>query len=503
MRASLLSVLLFCAAGPRQPLDEAVSSIPGFEASHATGPCSDGEYLRRLSLDLLGYPPNGPEVAAFLADVAPDKRPRKLDEFLATPRFADVWSRRTAEVFFGNYHEPAFDLPEGLQVETRRRLLKDFTRWLRDQIQADRSWPDILSAMLGARGSSAVVPELGYKLSFYRGERQELEFASGASRHLLGISLQCARCHDHPFDRWRIEDFWGFAAFNTRQRAARTVDKGAEQVVVTYADEGEFDPDPRIVGPGKGCGPVFFGQRVPGDGDRMRALSALILSDPRKAWARVLANRTWAWLIGRGVVEPVDELDVKHRPVSEPLMDALVAAVEEGRGSLKALVRTICSTETYQRSSESARACDARHFCRGAVLPLTGEQLLNSIQVALRGAPGLDLQEAQDLTADLTMRPQVGCEVQPLPCGTLHALMLRNSEKLWDWIRSSEVLAGLRKSAPSDDEVVDRMFLAALSRKPTATERSRYAVFLRDRGNLGVEDAYWTLMNTAEFLTRH
>src|SRR5512140_976389 len=112
MRASLLAVLLFCAGGPRQGLDDAVSAIPGSDPAHISGPCSDGEYLRRLSLDLLGYPPSATDAAAFMADPASDKRARKLDEVLASPRCADFWSRRYAEVFFGNYHEPAFDLPE-------------------------------------------------------------------------------------------------------------------------------------------------------------------------------------------------------------------------------------------------------------------------------------------------------------------------------------------------------------------------------------------------------
>jgi hypothetical protein len=249
--------------------------------------------------------------------------------------------------------------------------------------------------------------------------------------------------------------------------------------------------------------PRFLSGETFGEGDRTRVLSQLLLEDAQKRWAKVFANRTWGWLVGRGVVEPLDEFTLKHKPISDRLMGALLEAVTEGKGSLKALVRAICSTKTYQRSSTSAMKCDKRHFCRGAVLPLTGEQMLNSIQVALRGAPGLNLDEAQELTAALTMRPQVGCEVQPLPCGTLHALMFRNSETLWSWIRASEVLSGIRKTSLSDSEVVERLFLAALSRKPTETERARFGAFLRDRGNLGVEDACWTLMNTAEFLTRH
>jgi len=508
MRASLLAVLLFCRTGSGKPLDDAVRALPGFDPSHVSGPCGDGEYLRRLSLDLLGYPPSGVDAAAFIADPAPDKRSRRLDEFLATPRFAQYWARRYAGVFFGNYHEPRFDTTPGLALETRRRLLTNFIAWFGDQIREERPWTATLTAMIAARGDSEGSPEIAYKVSFLTGDRQEFGFAEGIARHLMGVNLHCARCHDHPTDRWQVEDVYGLGAFNTRQQVSIRVEKGKEQVVLEYRDEGEFCWDSRVysgpVLPGaRAYAPRFLQKDASRGDDRVGILAELLVRDEQKRWARVLANRTWAWLIGRGVVEPVDEFDAKHLPVSPALMDALTGAVEEGKGSLKSLVRTICSTETYQRSSESAGKCDRRHFCRGTVLPLTGEQMLNSIQVALGGAPGLDLEEAQELTAALTMRPQVGCEVQPLPFGTLHALMFRNSEKLRDWVRGSPVLAELRKTSATDEEAVDRMFLSALSRKATATEGTRFTTFLHDRGRLGFEDAYWTLMNTAEFLTRH
>jgi len=225
--------------------------------------------------------------------------------------------------------------------------------------------------------------------------------------------------------------------------------------------------------------------------------------DPEEHLQQALSNRVWSWLIGRGVFDPVDDLSHRNRPVSKSLMETLIRVTDEGKGSLKALVRSICSTEAYQRTSASAGKCDRRHFCRAEILPLTGEQLINSVQVALRGVPGLDLEEAQELTAALTMRPQVGCEVRPLPCGTLHALMFRNSERLWGWIRESSILRDLRKGAPSDGELVDRLFLAMLSRTPSPTELVRFSAFLHDRGNNGLCDACWTLLNTAEFMTRH
>ncbi len=463
-------------------------------------------------LDLLGYPPTLAEATAFLDDPSKVKRAAKINELLASPRFAEYWSRRFAEAFFGNYHDPSFDVG-GLRIETRRRILESFIAWFRDQIQADRPWSVILTAMITARGNSSEVPELGYKLSFLGPERQEMAFGTGVSRQLLGITLHCARCHDHPYDKWQVEDFLGLAAFNVRMRAGRVVVKGEEQVQVTYAEDGELTVGPKLLDAGihprpgffasGSYSPLYLGQRVPLDVDRIRALADFLSRDEKGEVARALSNRIWTWLIGRGVVEPVDGLSLKNRPVSWPLLNTLAATLQEGGGSLKSLVRAICMTDVYQRSSATALRCDKRHYCRAEILPLTGEQLINSVQVALRGAPGLNLEEAMELTAALSMRPQVGCEVEPLPCGTLHALMFRNSERLWAWIRESPLLKSIGKEAASDADAVDRLFLAVLSRRPAPSERARFAAFLRDRGANGLQDACWTLFNTAEFLTRH
>jgi hypothetical protein len=514
--ASLVLLLLFPRGAPAAPqstpqekqIDEAVTSIQGFDPAHASLPSGDAEFLRRIMLDLMGYPPNAEQVSAFLYDPAADKRLKKADELLATQRFADFWARRFAEVFFGNYHEPAFNLPEGLQVDTRRRILRSFIDWLKEAIHRDRSWNDVVSDMITARGSTETVPELGYKLSFYCDDRQEFAFASGIGRHLLGKTVHCARCHDHISDHIRTEDVEGLAAFNTRQRAKRQVASGAEQVEVSYAESGELEIPGRGINTGvdgmrPGVLPSLFGERSPGQGDRAKALADLLPATQNRQLARALSNRVWAWLLGQGVVEPVDDMTPKNKPVSGELLEVLIRTCRVGNASLKTLLRSICASETYQRSSEASGNCEKRHFCRGKVLPLTGEQLLNSVQVALRGTPGLDIQEAQQLTAALTTRPQVGCEVQPLPCGTLHALMFRNSEQLWSWIKTSPVLADIRKQATTDSEAVDLMFLAALSRKPGASERARFRDFIHDRGDNGIADACWTLLNTTEFLTRH
>jgi len=193
MKASLsvLLLLLLTGAGDTPSLDLAVASIPNRNPSHVA-PCGDdAEFLRRLSLDLIGYPPNGEQAAAFLGDPSADKRAKKIDELLAMPRFADFWARRYAEVFFGNYHEPAFDVAPGLKIETRRRLLTNFIAWLRDQIREDRPWPEIVTEMITARGNTATVPQLAYKLSFTAssGRSRPLPIASPV---IFWASTSCA-----------------------------------------------------------------------------------------------------------------------------------------------------------------------------------------------------------------------------------------------------------------------------------------------------------------------
>jgi hypothetical protein len=506
MRLVLSVVLLGLLAGP-PTLDEAVAalSVP----SHLAPRCDDAEFLRRTYFDLLGYPPNAAQTEAFLSDPAPGKRERTIDELLGTPRFSDYWARRFAEVFFGNYHEPTFDVPPGLTIETRRRLLTNFIAWFREQIRDDRPWADVMTDVITARGSTESSPQVAYKLSLYTpSERQEYNFASQVTRHFLAIDLHCARCHDHPYENWGLGNFLEFAAFNVRQRTERRVVKGVEQLTVTYAEEGELDreegkPMPEVyIGFPRLFSPGYFGAPARDD-DRAAALARFMRNDPKHPVAKALANRVWFWLMGRGVYEPVDSLNRKNKPASEDLLNALISLAEDGQVSVKSLVRVICRTEAYQRSSQAANRCDKRHFCRAEILPLTGEQLINAVQVALRGAPGLNLDEAQELTAALSMRPRVGCEVVPLPCGTLHALMFRNSERLWSWIHDSPVLTEIRKGAPTDDAVVERLFLAVVSRPPSPSERSRFAGFIHDRGTAGIWDACWTLLNTAEFLTRH
>jgi hypothetical protein len=494
-------------------IDSGVRGITNYAAATQAPTAGDGEFLRRLMLDLLGYPPTAAQVRAFIADPSEVKRAAKIDELLATDDFADYWARLFAEVYFGNYHDVTMNVGPALSKSASARIVEDFLRWFKLKLQKDASYAEIVSAMLDARGSDEGDPALAYKLSFYNGEGHDLEFANGAARHLLGIRLVCARCHDHPFDVWTVEDYYGLADFIYLQRAR--ADGGtataADKVKLTY-DEGEGHisiPDNKIkndvvkqskIGPAK----TQFLQIVesPKGADRMKFLAGTLTGKKNPQFAKALVNRVWNWLLGRGLVHPVDDFTSKNAPLSRGVLNALAREFSDNKYSIKHLAKVICSSDTYQRGSGGDSAYSKVDFSRGLVRQLNGEQLVNSLKVATGGKPGRDVSLTLQLVASLYPAGAIWSETTPLPGNARQALLLRNNAEIMGWI-GGPVLSAIKAGPGSVEEKVDEIFLAALSRNPDESERRRYASFLNAHPGQGYEDAYWTLLNSSEFVTRH
>lgn len=494
-------------------IDAAVKGINGYNVALQSPPVDDGQFLRRVMMDLVGFPPTGGQVKAFTLDPTPDKRPAKVDELLASDDFADYWSRLFAEVYFGNYHEVAISTSPALSKPASARILGDFLGWFRLKLQKDTPYSEIVSQMLDARGSDEGDPALAYKLSFYTGEGYAIEFANGAARHLLGIRLVCARCHDAVFDRWTVEDYYGLADFiwGQKARAEGGTAQAADHVKLSYSDEGDIViPDNKIkndvvkqgkIGPSR---PVFLGiAEAPKGSDRMKVLAQLLTGKQNPQFARALANRVWSWLMGRGIIHPVDDFRERgNPPISRGLLEAVAREFASNRYSIKHLVRTLCATEAYQRSSYSPSPVTKPDFSRGAIKQLNGEQLVNALKVATGGRPAKDPAAVLQLVGSLFPAGAVWCETTPLPGNARQALLLRNNPEILGWL-SGSVLSAIKSAPGSLEEKVDEMFLAALSRRPEESERTRYATFLKGHPGQGFEDAYWSLINLAEFVTRH
>ncbi|HUR38068.1 MAG TPA: DUF1549 domain-containing protein [Planctomycetota bacterium] len=496
-------------------IDSAVKGISGYNMKDQAAVADDGEFLRRVMLDLVGYPPNLDQVKAFMAETAPNKRVAKIDELLATDDFADLWARMFAEVFFGNYHDVTMDTMPKLAKASSARIVGDFLKWFKLKLNKDTPWTEIVSQMLDARGTDEGDPAMAYKLSFYTGEGQAIEFANGVARHLLGIRLVCARCHDHPFDKWRVEDYYGLADFVYRQKA-RGYGNGGEKdsvdhVELKYADEGDImmpnlsgskDAEVKLAHGGPAAPNFLFGGAAGKNDDRMKVLAMFMTNKANTQLPRALVNRCWAWLMGRGVVHPVDDFNLKNKAMATALLEAMVRDTIENKYSVKRIIRAICNTEAYQRGCSSDTAALKTNFSRATVKQLNGEQLLNSIKVATQGKPERATTQTMEMVGSLYPAGAVWCEVTPLPGNARQALLLRNNTQIMSWV-NGPVLAKVKSAAGSVEEKIDLMFLSALSRVANDSEKKRYAAFIGSHSGSGWEDAYWTLMNSTEFVTRH
>lgn len=353
----LLPVLLLLSAQADDPravaatIDTMTRAIPGYRAKDEGPVAGDDVFLARVMKDLVGQPPTPAEVERFAKDPDPARREKKIDELLADARFGAFWARRFTSVFFGDGERVRWSgiasFPDGYEAAR----IADFTWWLDLGFRKDRPWTETVSQMLEARGSIQGDPALPYLLSFHRGKGVIREFAEGTSRHFLGIRLACARCHDHPFDQWRVEEYFGMGAFVGRQRAevkdGDVILRYGESDLATMVGIAELAPFP-----GAKSAPMkpsfLFGGKVGDADDRMQVFSKLMTTRANLQLPRMLVNRVWGWLMGRGLVHPVDDFNLKNKPASQPLLEALTKDVADHGYSVKRLVRSICLSAQYQ-----------------------------------------------------------------------------------------------------------------------------------------------------------
>jgi hypothetical protein len=388
--AILLALLLLQAdeaSAAAERLDAAIRGIAGYNAALEAKTVGDAAFLKRLSKDLVDAAPTDEELKAFVADPDPAKRSKAIDRLVADPRFDAFWARRFSREFFGDPAKLAWtqltDKPPG----TEKLAVDRFEQWLAGRFQVNAPWTDIVSQILVARGALKDDPSMAYLLSFWRGEGPELEFAQAASRHFLGIRLYCAKCHDHPYDTWRTQDFYGMAAFAVRQRAE--LRNGA--IGIRYADEGSLkepsfggrkDAEVKMASGAPATPRFLFGGDAAKAEDPMIVLAKLMTRRENAQLPRALVNRIWGWLLGAGVVNPVDDFTIRNKPASQPLLENLVRDTIDHQYSLKRLVRVVCGTRAYQMATpeEEPEATSFRHLIRarlatGRYYPLPSKPL--------------------------------------------------------------------------------------------------------------------------------
>lgn len=466
-------------------------------------PADDAEFLRRVYLDLTGVIPSADTAAAFLKSRDPEKRAKLIDELLASPRY-------------GKHQAETWETLLMIRDSTNRRLKSDpFVDWLTKRFNDNTPWNKLVSDLLTVTGTQ----EESGAATFFIALRTPDKINDQVCRLFLGVRLECAQCHDHPFAPWKRKDYWSMAAFFSKVRAGgKKVGKG-EPEVVNERGQGKKTPLPDSA---LDLAPKFLGGEVPklSAGAPYRpALAQWLTTAENPFFARAMVNRTWAQFFARGLVEPVDSINDSDAATHPELFKELTVQFTSSGFDLKRLIRGICNSRAYQRASgtTSEDAASDGLYARMAVKPLTPEQLYDSLSLVLgtRAETGREARKAAKQAANPygPKSPRAkfiaffdtpdGADPTEYATGIPQVLQLMNAPEMNEGaVLIDDALAQSRNPA----EAVDRLYLATLSRYPTKAERARVDAFFKQGARPPREalaDLLWVLLNTSEFTLNH
>lgn len=530
--------------------------------------CTDAEFIRRATLDTCGIIPTVEEVRAFIADASPDKRAKLIDRLLSRPEFVDLWTLKWNDTLRNN---PRL---------TRQGLLP-FSNWIREQIRTNRPYDAFVRDLLTATGKTADIrldpanlpPQLqrlrnaerlveqinsapfNPAANYFAVPRDPLELASATSQIFLGVRIDCARCHNHPFEKWTQNDYYHLAAF-----FSGVVTRGNNQTpaIVTVNARGRGIRHPRTGEPVEprtldgSSPPKEAGASNAEETDRRAALAAWITSPENPFFAKAAVNRIWAHYFGRGIVEPIDDFRATNPPSNPELLEVLAKEFITSGFNVRHVHRLILNSRAYQQSSRpnATNRHDTSNFARFYPRRMMAEQLYDSISQATSvflpiggrnggrraliagGVFGADGEEREPITRVLQLpalpggggqgragqvrafldtfgkpRREVVCECERSTDGNVsQALALINGEIVNEKIAAprGRVQRLIREEAP-DAAVVEELYLATLSRLPDAAERREAAALIRAAPSRaeGIADLMWGLLNSREFLFIH
>ncbi|MCI0378055.1 MAG: DUF1549 and DUF1553 domain-containing protein [Gemmataceae bacterium] len=511
-------------------IDQLVAAKPDY-AKKAAARSADSEFVRRIYLDLTGVTPSTVEARSFLADSATDNRQKLIDKLLASDGFV----RHMVDTFDVLWMDRRAD---------KHVKRGEWVEFLRASFAANKPYDELVSEILSADGSD---PKMRAAARFYLDREGEPHLITkDVSRLFLGMNLQCAQCHDHPLvDAYKQDHYYGIYAF--LNRSFLFADKGAK--VSIFAEKGEGDvsyqsvfvakvtkntgpriPDrplldePKLEKGQEYVVPYKAGEKPQPKYSRRAQLAKEVTSPGNPRFARAAANRFWFMMMGRGIVQPVD-LDHQDNPPSHPeLLDLLAKEFAAKKFDIRALVKEIVLSETYQRSSEPLKGqeVEPRDFAVYPLRPQAPEQLA----LSMMQATGMLAVERKKLGAKATEKAvfeQAQKAVQTFvglfgsPAGepfdptayeaTLaQSLYLRNGDLIRDWLTPrpgslSQRLADLKEPAALAEE----LYLSVLTRMPTAEEHKDVADFLAMRADrpAAIQDLVWALLTSAEFRFNH
>jgi hypothetical protein len=473
-----------------------------------SGDSRDEEFIRRAYLDAAGILPTASEVEAFLADGAADKRARLIDALLQRPEYVDYWAWKWSDV---------------LLVSTRRlgpNNMRAFYGWIRASVAANTPWDAFVRELTTAKGRSTENGAVNYFLI----HRNQIDLTENYTQAFLGLTLTCARCHNHPMEKWTQRDYYAFSNLFSRVSIKDDGGAKADATLVVSTPSGEIR-HPRT---GEVLPPTpLDGVPMPAGAaeDRRGYLARWLTAPDNTLFARTLVNRVWANFFGRGLVHPMDDLRATNPASNDALFEAVTRDFVAGGFDVRRLVRTIMLSAAYQRSAEAnpTNAADDRYYSRYLVRRLPAEVILDAMS-AVTGvaedfsgyAPGtravqLPDTEVDSYFLDIFGRPERAVTAasermqDPTLTQALHAI---NGDTLSRKLQAqSGLVARLARPGTSDDEIVERLYLTALSRRPTAAERTKLTAALAAASaatrRAAIEDLTWAVLTSKEFLFNH
>jgi hypothetical protein len=481
---------------------------------------TDEQFVRRVTLDLTGHLPVPADVTEFVADRDPNKRAKLIDKLLDSDEYAQHWAEYWRDVVGARIADPR-----------ARLLIRPFELWMTDELKNNRGWDNIVRAMLTAEGGCQIDDDgqhgANFFLASHRGPDAANEQAAETARIFLGMQIQCAQCHDHPFDQWKRPQFHELAAYfaRVREQLVRTGNRPAG-IELRSLPAGEHQmpskEDPRR---GTVMQPRFLDGRSPGanlpDRQRRKALADAVTDGNNYWFAGAFVNRTWGELMGQAFYEPVDDMGPRKEAVFGSVLVRLSSSFRASNYDVKQLFRTILNSQTYQRQIRLGESADEHlHFAAAYPTRLPADALWESLVgvlgnlggprfqprpgmgiAALAGfRPGLEGQFKQEFDFDPSLKAD---EVE----GSVpQALLMMNSPAINNRIQATgtNLLARILKAYPDNDDALRMVYLRTLARKPTDAEVRKCRDYLARVGNRteAFEDILWALLNSTEFQTK-
>ncbi len=470
----------------------------------AAQPAPDDIFVRRAYLDIAGVLPTVAESQAFFADARPDKRAALVDQLLQRPEFSDLWAMKWAEVLRVK-SSPVLD----------RKGMHRYNDWLRASVRENKPANQLAAELLTATGGNFTEPAA----NFYMVESQPTMMAENVAQVFMGIQIKCAQCHNHPFERWTMDDYYSFAAFFAQ--VGRKTSSDPREAVIYNSGGGEV----ANIRDGKVMQPKFLGGATPelAGRDRRAVLAEWLASDENPWFAKNVANRVWQHFFGQGIIDPVDDVRVSN-PASNPqLLDELGRRLIAYNYDMRKLIRDICTSNTYQMSTTPSPEAqtDTRNFAYAKVRRLPAEMLLDAVCQVTGGTVkfgslplGARAIQVADGPSGNYFLEVFGRPVRNSACASerrseptlAQALHLINGDTMTRAIQTpaGRLDASVQNNVPTEDAVKE-LYTAAFSRQPSGEELTQLAAYVNGAADrrAALEDVYWSVLNSKEFVFNH